>query len=123
MTVRKRRRSSMSTTPPAYAVWFENLSQVPPHPWQESLGEETTCADRLLRIPTGFGKTAGVVLPWLYRRVVQNDPRWPLRLVFCLPMRVLVEQTESVISPWLAATGGKAKLHVLMGGVEGERWE
>jgi CRISPR-associated endonuclease/helicase Cas3 len=38
-------------------------------------------------------------------------------------MRVLVEQTEAVMAPWLAATGGKAKLHVLMGGVEGERWE
>jgi CRISPR-associated endonuclease/helicase Cas3 len=38
-------------------------------------------------------------------------------------MRVLVEQTEAVIRPWLAATEDAAKLHVLMGGVESERWE
>jgi len=113
----------MSTAPRGYAAWFKEISKLPPHPWQESLGEEVTCADRLLRIPTGFGKTAGVVLPWLYRRVVLNDARWPLRLVFCLPMRVLVEQTEAVIRHWLAATRGEVALHVLMGGIEGERWE
>lgn len=123
MTVQKVRESSMSTAPLGYAPWFEKISGFPPHPWQESLGESAACADRLLRIPTGFGKTAGVVLPWIHRRVVQSDARWPLRLVFCLPMRVLVEQTEEVIRGWLEATPGMAKLHVLMGGVEGERWE
>lgn len=111
-----------------YRSFFEQTAEPSenkrsPHPWQQALGDDPLCKDRTIRIPTGFGKTAGVVLPWLYRRVIQNDERWPLRLVFCLPMRVLVEQTEEVIGRWLQATSNKAKLHVLMGGIEAERWE
>ena len=106
-----------------YPAFFERLTGSTPHAWQDDLGSDPVCKDRTIRIPTGFGKTAGVVLPWLYRRVVQKDARWPLRLVFCLPMRVLVEQTEEVIRSWLAATSDQAKLHVLMGGIEAERWE
>lgn len=113
----------MSIAPPRYAEWFQERTGFSPHPWQETLGEDETCRDRLLRVPTGFGKTAGVVLPWLYHRVLRGDRRWPTRLVFCLPMRVLVEQTEQAILEWLRSTGDKAKLHVLMGGIEAERWE
>jgi len=111
-----------------YRTFFEKTAEPSrqkrsPHAWQQALGDDPVCKDRTIRIPTGFGKTAGVVLPWIYRRVVQNDARWPLRLVFCLPMRALVEQTEEAIRPWLAATSDQAKLHVLMGGIEAERWE
>ena len=63
----------------------------------------------MLDVPTGLGKTAGAVLAWLWRR--RFDPRpqvrdhTPRRLVYCLPMRVLVEQTYRVTTNWLENLG------------------
>ncbi|NGO38547.1 CRISPR-associated helicase Cas3' [Limisphaera ngatamarikiensis] len=67
-----------------------------------------------------MGKTAAVVLAWLWNRLytlphppspngsskpqpnhVAHKP-WPRRLVYCLPMRTLVEQTAENIQRWLA---------------------
>ena len=67
-----------------------------PHGWQTTVGRERVCSNRLLRIPTGMGKTQGVLAAWLYHRAVRNDDTWPRRLVWCLPMRTLVEQTQAV---------------------------
>lgn len=91
-----------------------------PYAWQLELGADSTCRDRLIRIPTGFGKTAGVVLTWLFHRVQRADHAWPMRLVFTLPMRVLVEQTVREVSDWLArlGLGDNVGLHLLMGGAE-----
>jgi CRISPR-associated endonuclease/helicase Cas3 len=58
----------------------------------------------LLEIPTGLGKTAAVVLAWIWRRRFAAETirgRAPRRLVYCLPMRVLVEQTRSSAVRWL----------------------
>ncbi|WP_437485740.1 DEAD/DEAH box helicase [Sorangium sp. So ce1014] len=110
-------------TPPPYAAWFQTVAGFRPHDWQRALGEATDCGHRLLRIPTGFGKTAGVALPWLYHRALRGDLGWPTRLVFCFPMRTLVEQTEAAIAAWLERSGLSVAVHVLMGGVEGQRWE
>ena len=106
-----------------YSAFFTDVTGLTPHRWQATLGTDTTCGDRTIRIPTGFGKTAGVVLSWLYRRVVCADEAWPRRLVFCLPMRVLVEQTERAIKEWLERAGlhDHVGLHVLMGGVRAEQ--
>ena len=78
----------------------------------------------LLEIPTGLGKTAAVVLAWLYKRQ-QGDTDTPRRLIYCLPMRVLVEQTENNIRDWLSHLNmfgqvgdGKVSVHVLMGGAD-----
>lgn len=86
----------------------------------------------LLDVPTGMGKTAAVVLAWLWKRGwrqgtrdLDPDANTPRRLVYCLPMRVLVEQTEENIGTWLerlgihgAAGDGKVSVHVLMGGAD-----
>ncbi|WP_437954025.1 DEAD/DEAH box helicase [Sorangium sp. So ce296] len=109
--------------PPPYAAWFQTVARFSPHDWQRALGEATRCEHRLLRIPTGFGKTAGVVLPWLYHRVLREDLGWPTRLVFCFPMRTLVEQTEADIKAWIERSRLSVAVHVLMGGVEAQRWE
>lgn len=95
-----------------------------PREWQRTLGEDAKCTDRVLRIPTGFGKTEGAVLSWLYQRVERKQQNWPRRLVFCLPMRVLVEQTHSKIAGWLERAGLTEKVgcHLLMGGIESTRW-
>ncbi|MDR1816892.1 MAG: DEAD/DEAH box helicase, partial [Puniceicoccales bacterium] len=63
------------------------------------------CRSRLISVPTGCGKTAAVVLAWLWNRVKHPDAahraKWPRRLVYCLPMRTLVEQTHDEIAKWL----------------------
>lgn len=59
------------------------------------------CQSLLIDIPTGCGKTAGIVLAWLWNRVILERPEWPRRLVYCLPMRTLVEQTHENVTSWL----------------------
>lgn len=79
----------------------------------------------LLDVPTGMGKTAAVTLAWAWKRRVMNDSETPKRLVWCLPMRVLVEQTQREICRWLLNLdqasepgAGKVSVHVLMGGAD-----
>lgn len=79
-------------------------------------------ASLLIDVPTGCGKTAAVVLAWLWNRVVLRREDWPRRLVYCLPMRTLVEQTRDAAGRWLenlqkAGLIGQVDLHVLMGGM------
>lgn len=108
----------------SYAHWFKKVTGRDPYLWQARMGDVPECVNRLVRIPTGFGKTAGTVLPWLYQRVVRADLSWPTRLAFCLPMRTLVEQTEAAIKGWLEQAGvlAQVELHVLMGGSDAGPW-
>jgi len=66
----------------------------------------TDCESKLINIPTGLGKTAAVVLAWLWNRFQIRNPKaeirnseWPRRLVYCLPMRTLVDQTADNVTP------------------------
>jgi CRISPR-associated endonuclease/helicase Cas3 len=99
-----------------------------PFPYQLRLA--TKAWPDLLKVPTGLGKTASVVLAWIFKRL-QDDPETPRRLVYCLPMRTLVEQTAANTRTWLqnirAAgldTNGQLPLgpHVLMGGETDDDW-
>ncbi|HIP72010.1 MAG TPA: DEAD/DEAH box helicase, partial [Anaerolineae bacterium] len=83
-----------------FTAFFQNALNTPnaPYPYQVRLATEDW--PELLDIPTGLGKTAAVVLAWLYKRC-KGDPATPRRLVYCLPMRVLVEQTHDNIVAWL----------------------
>lgn len=94
----------------------------------------------ILEIPTGLGKTASVIMAWLWR--IQNDDEnirknTPRRLVYCLPIRVLVEQTRDCVVSWLKNLGlyadkapdchplDKVSVHVLMGGdleIDWDNW-
>lgn len=69
------------------------------HP--ETLQSGDVCKSGLIDIPTGCGKTAGAVLAWLWNRVILDSKGWPRRLVYCLPMRTLVDQTEEHARKWL----------------------
>ena len=90
----------------------------------------------LISVPTGMGKTAAVVLAWLWNRVGHPEQnhrnRWPRRLVYCLPMRTLVKQTQGHVANWLSNLAGKCpspeleylRLRspvILMGGEDEER--
>ncbi|MBU6388194.1 MAG: DEAD/DEAH box helicase, partial [Planctomycetes bacterium] len=57
------------------------------------MASRTDSDTRLIRVPTGLGKTEGVIATWGYHRAMRADAAWPRRLIWCLPMRVLVEQT------------------------------
>jgi CRISPR-associated endonuclease/helicase Cas3 len=81
-----------------FSDYFARLTGCPPYGWQSRLALEDECNDRLIRIPTGFGKTAGVTLAWLWNRVHRRNNAWPRSLIYCLPMRALVEQTERAVS-------------------------
>ncbi len=112
--------------------WFEEATDRSPYPWQVELARGAACDDRLLRVPTGFGKTLGVLAAWHYHRIVQRDERWPRRLVWTLPMRVLVEQTEAEVRALLRGRGvlwdgrgphtGQVGVHALMGGSDAGEW-
>jgi CRISPR-associated endonuclease/helicase Cas3 len=93
---------------------------VAPYPYQTKFATQATLP-HLLRVPTSAGKTATVILGWLYRW--QTRPKGtPRRLVYCLPMRVLVEQSEREARRWINNLGLDIPVHVLMGGVETDEW-
>ncbi len=99
---------------------FERLTGHKRHDWQARLAADAECSDRLMRIPTGFGKTAGVTIAWLWNRVHRKNDAWPRRLVLCLPMRTLVEQTERAVSEWIskAELNSRVKVHFSAGNVQ-----
>ena len=79
----------------------------------------------ILRVPTGCGKTAAAVLAWLWRRqkvATRNDT--PRRLVYCLPMRTLVDQVKDSVDKWLGGLGlqDEVAVGVLMGGSADRDW-
>lgn len=88
-----------------------------PRPFQVALAENDW--PETLVIPTGFGKTDAVLAAWLWK-VGTNDKSTPRRLVYCLPMRTLVEQTEGVARSWCCVAkeffGMDVDIHVMMGG-------
>lgn len=91
----------------------------------ESLAGGAKCQSQLISIPTGLGKTAAVVLAWLWNRVHLKSEPWPRRLVYCLPMRTLVEQTEREARAWLERLSltDKVGVHILMGGEDSGDWD
>lgn len=112
-----------------YPKLFAAMADLPPgaspHPWQLVLAEDARCVNRSIRIPTGFGKTLGALGAWLWHRAIRQSADWPCRLVWCLPMRVLVEQVQAEIEAALARVGGPASdvfVHSLMGGQQAGDW-
>lgn len=87
--------------PNGFDSWFKRAVGYSPFPYQRALALSEPFPE-LLEVPTGTGKTAAAVLSWLWRR---RDQRFrestPRRLVYCLPMRVLVEQTRACVIRWL----------------------
>ena len=105
-----------------YSEFFRTATDHGPYPFQTAFATAEPLP-HLLRAPTGAGKTATAVLGWLWRwRTGPKDT--PRRLVYCLPMRVLVEQSRDECAKWLEKLGltEKVGLHVLMGGVDKVDW-
>lgn len=102
-----------------------------PYRYQQELANKNW--PDVLIAPTGLGKTAAVVLSWAWKHASPNITSPPRRLVYCLPMRTLVNQTHQNIREWLqkltkANSDWKSRLpdpddiYVLMGGENEGRW-
>jgi len=132
-----------------FADFFKDATREAPFPYQSHFALSQDLPS-LVDVPTGLGKTAMAVLGWLWRRrkadtaVQQATPR---RLVYCLPMRVLVGQTRENAVSWLNTLdvlGGEPEfdqngrlvryspdfhdtkaitVHTLMGGEDTGDWE
>jgi CRISPR-associated endonuclease/helicase Cas3 len=120
-----------------FEEFFSRATGKTPFPYQVRLAAENQFPS-LLQAPTGSGKTAAVVLAWLWRRRFAGEQVrdvTPRRLVYCLPMRVLVEQTRDNVVTWLERLGLAAAgdslgpqespvtVAVLMGGEEATEWD
>lgn len=101
-----------------------------PYPFQRKFAEAEDLY-QLVDVPTGLGKTAMAILGWLWRRFYASNQiknTTPRRLVYCLPMRVLVEQTRDNATKWVKNLRGTGcfqrdvPVHVLMGGEEQTDW-
>ncbi|MCD4786202.1 MAG: CRISPR-associated helicase Cas3' [Candidatus Eremiobacteraeota bacterium] len=95
-----------------------------PYPYQKKLALNRVLP-QVLEVPTGAGKTSAVTMTWVWRRCFASDEVkivTPRRLIYCLPMRVLVEQTFDCIAKWLKRLekeflpGEKPELVKLLGG-------
>lgn len=109
------------------AVYRSALKRdVAPYPFQRAVAERPE-ADVFIA-PTGLGKTAAVTLGWIWRRLTAPATT-PRRLVWCLPMRTLVEQTAREAQTWVdnlgemfASGNSKPSVHLLMGGAVDADW-
>lgn len=132
-------RGVRSTTSDGFCSFFEKATTSLPYDYQRRLAGDPAVADAVLdgpkslaiNVPTGAGKTAAAVLAWLWNRCghpdAQHRRRWPRRLVYCLPMRALVEQTHREVSKWLARIGtrdgARVGAYMLMGGEDAAWWD
>ncbi|RIV28096.1 CRISPR-associated helicase Cas3' [Alicyclobacillaceae bacterium I2511] len=110
----------------SFSALFHTATEFQPLPYQTRLALEPTFPE-LLNVPTGMGKTAAVVMGWVWKRwyagpVVRNVT--PRRLVYCLPLRSLVDQVSGEVTTWLRRLGlDKIGVHVLMAGQVDRIWE
>ncbi len=112
-----------------YAEFFQKATakSFHPYPYQYDLAVGLD-VPVLLQIPTGLGKTEAAILGWLYKRFSHPDPQarisTPRRLVYCLPMRSLVEQTVDRVVSWCANLSLNDSVNVvaLMGGETPTQW-
>lgn len=111
-----------------YSSFFKTVTGRMPFPYQARLGIQPW--PNLLDVPTGLGKTAAVVVAWLYKRL-QRDAETGTRLIYCLPMRVLVQQTAEAAQQWCERASAEfervglatPRVSVLLGGEIDEQWE
>ena len=107
---------------PSYEDFFQTATGFQPYKWQSHIAQNGF--PDVLPLPTGLGKTEGAVLAWAWRFLQgKGEPR---HLVYCLPMRTLVEQTVERLRACFANLKGKfgktIKVYQLMGGALEDTW-
>jgi len=112
---------------PNLSEFFQTVLGKNPFPYQEKMASGPW--PDVLEIPTGLGKTASVVFAWMVKRL-RGDAETPRRLVYVLPMRVLVEQTFNEVRLWIEVLekagiipGGRFSAYRLQGGAVDKDWD
>lgn len=103
-------------TPGGFGEFFLRATGNAPYPYQARLAEADV--PDVINVATGAGKTeAAILCVWLWRRL-GGGADTPRRLFYCLPRRVLVEQTEARARTWLQNLDlqDRIRVAVLMGG-------
>ena len=106
-----------------FEAFFKKATGNDPYPYQKKLAESPIPS--VINVPTGAGKTESAILGvWLWHRL-HDDDGTPRRLVYCLPRRVLVEQTEHRIKGWLKNLGLEKEIGValLLGGEQDKEFD
>ncbi|MFQ5555912.1 MAG: CRISPR-associated endonuclease Cas3'' [Acidimicrobiales bacterium] len=102
-----------------FSDFFQTATGNDPYPYQARLGAGDP--PDVLRVDTGCGKTEAAILSWLWRRRIAAPSATPRWLIYCLPMRSLVDQTFDRVEKWREALAlGPLQLgvHRVMGGVD-----
>mgnify|MGYP002408828339 CR=1 FL=1 len=118
----------------SYDQFFQTATKLQPYDYQRRLATAAGFP-KLINVPTGAGKTASVVLGWLWRRTggmgAEAQRKTPRRLIYCLPMRTLVEQTYDSVQSYLHNLNLQSispdqpdyvGLHTIMGGSNSDDW-
>ena len=93
-----------------------------PFDYQTRLAEEFL--PDLINVPTGAGKSAAILSAWIWRRL-KNPESSGRRLIYCLPMRTLVEQTRETAKAAIKNLGAENRfsVHTLYGGDVSDDWD
>jgi len=90
-----------------FGEFFRAATGHDPYPYQDYLSHGDI--PDVVSVPTGAGKTEAAVLSlWMWRRMNPNrgvSAATPRRLIYCLPMRTLVEQTRDRINGFIKNLG------------------
>lgn len=103
---------------------FDKDKDYEPFAYQRQLANMDEPLPSLINVPTGAGKTAAVICAWLWRRS-HRPASVGRRLIYCLPMRTLVEQTRNVARKAIESLSlqTRFKVHTLMGGEVDSKWK
>ena len=107
-------------TEPNFEDWFKTITGNPPYQYQTRLAKEEL--PTVIDVATGLGKTAAIVLAWIWRRKHYPE-QTPRRLVYILPMRTLVDQIYGVIEEWVKKSEETITVYKLMGGAVSTDWD
>jgi CRISPR-associated endonuclease/helicase Cas3 len=113
-----------------YSKIYYEATGKEPFPYQIRLAENTNFPE-IIKIPTGLGKTSAILMAWTWKRFFADQDirsKTPRRLIYCLPMRTLVEQTKTNVENWLSNLEKidgfkKPEVTVLMGGEDTSNWD
>jgi CRISPR-associated endonuclease/helicase Cas3 len=99
----------------SYQDFFKQCTSFSPYPWQQRFSRWDGETVAVVCTPTGAGKEAGSIIPWLHAHKVGNAST--TRLLYALPTRSLVDQVYENTRKVVQASGLSIKVYCLKGGL------
>lgn len=89
------------------------MSKFVPYPYQEKVAQLLLAGNNvILQAPTGAGKTAAALLPFLHARKNSDGAKFPRKCIYSVPMRVLANQFVAEYSKLMTKYGWQHELGV-----------